>query len=446
LDHPEYRVVRFIFDRTAGWGKEWEAIPMRHFLAGVVGENGVTYAPPLNLSQRTVERALARLREVGALLARERSGAPTSYSLNYEWNPMRIPKRLREAQIRCASEHDTPVTGDAPTPVTHDAPPPSLVTPHKRGKEKSPLGKENMRESCGLGACDGVRIETKQEIEEALANAASRSRKQREAKKADGYYSRGPLSGLVPSAGAMRRIWTDCHVANLPDLPVAPLPDKSVHMLRSYAKEFNARNPKEEWVDFLAWLFKNWTAITRTTLAWMTNTSKDAPHPAGVASAKLRPFFERAWAERKLLDAIFALPPREREIRYTMLNRGVSREVAEKMAKTQKESEGAMDAVKAERENLEIAKKRFEVEQQADARQRRNRAKPASPLVITDGDDDTAFEDALSRSRAKRWGVDAGNPAAGAPARRGTAKNDDSRNFMIPETFPAWEDEDSTTP
>ena len=84
LPSQEFVVARFIFDRTAGWGKTWERIPVHHFTKCVVGADGTNYGGIHATSKGTVRRALESLVSKGAVL-RKQSGRSYRYSLNYNW-------------------------------------------------------------------------------------------------------------------------------------------------------------------------------------------------------------------------------------------------------------------------------------------------------------------------------------------------------------------------
>ena len=96
LTPMEFCIVRFIFDRTAGWGKEWEAIPLRHFTEGVVTRNGQVHGKLNCVRKETVRAQLEVMAERGMIL-RCTHRHSFKYSLNYEWVPI---KRGRIQTVR----------------------------------------------------------------------------------------------------------------------------------------------------------------------------------------------------------------------------------------------------------------------------------------------------------------------------------------------------------
>jgi len=436
LSGNEFAVVRFIFDRTAGWGKEWEKIPLRHFTDGVIAKDGQTYGKT-TLSDKTVRTMLSALTDRGVILCRREAGDSASYSLNYEWTPiMKIPKRLKE---NAEKELATPV--NFTTPLRQDLPkPPVNFTDHKREERKSLREREATAIADAITVESGTRIETREELEAGIAKATAASRSRRELKKQEGYHMRGKDGGFVPSVEAMRKLWVDLHNKHSPQIPPSALPDKSIHMLRSYCREWNGRNVGKEWVDFLEWVFENWSGICRTSLRWMTS-KPDAPMPAMVASSKLRVHLENGWQHREKIAAIYALPPREREIRFLMLERGITKEHAESMVRTRAQATDAMAVVVAERENLEIEKARLEGERMADARARlaRDKADVMKSKVkrrldaMSDNEEDeliVLIHTSLGKRRRESGGL-----TARKPTRTDVAEE-------APLSFPAWDDLD----
>jgi hypothetical protein len=75
-------------DRTVSFYKEWEDIPMRHFLNGVTNrKTGETISAGAGLSKSTVKRCLASLIKKGLVIrqpALKGFGADYSYSVNWE--------------------------------------------------------------------------------------------------------------------------------------------------------------------------------------------------------------------------------------------------------------------------------------------------------------------------------------------------------------------------
>lgn len=98
LTHTEFKCVMFIFDRTAGWKKQWERIPHKHFVNGIIDGDGNCWASGTGLAHRTVINCLASLVKKKIVLRKDSRNGVYSYSLNYRWENLYIdiPKRLKE--------------------------------------------------------------------------------------------------------------------------------------------------------------------------------------------------------------------------------------------------------------------------------------------------------------------------------------------------------------
>jgi len=431
----EFAIIRFIFDRTVGWGKEWERIPLRHFTEGVISKDDKCHGRSC-LKPTAVKAALASLSEKGAILIQHESNC-NHYSLNYEWTPMKTPKRLKTAEKEDSlswSDGDYPV-GRVATNCK------SRGDHHKRDKGKSLRKPQDAATADAVDVSSGrgeMKIETRAELEASLKKVESASRAKRDAKKQDGKLIRGD-SGRVPSLSAMRRIWADFHSAHCKQVPHTALPNKSLFMLQSYAKEWNLRHEGVEWVDFLGWVFENWDAITRTSFRWMS-PKPICPDPHLVASAKLRVYLEDGWNHRETIRAIYALPPREREIRFLMLERGMSREVAEKWATARKDQDAKIDELAAEHRKLEVAKKSLALERTAmSATARRikdqidRRSSERAGLNAMTEEDEASIEEGMRIGLRKRLAADAKEREKEEHVKAPSPK------IEIPMSFPKWD-------
>lgn len=421
LTPMEFGIIRFIFDRTAGWSKEWETIPIHHFTEGVVARDGREHGKLNSARKETVRAHLESLTERGVLLRRP-CNRSFAYSLNYEWDPaMKIPKRLKTTSNGSLGEQFKGSLGEQLTG--------SLGEP-KEEREEKPFGKRKLApaeltQEMGTG-------ETREQMEAALSAAASRSASRRATRSASGYACRGADGGIVPSDGAMRRLWTDLHVANFPGVPVSAFSTKAIAMLRGYAKEWNLRHPGEEFTSYLTWLFENWHAVRVMIVGWMP-TFPDYPEPMLVANAKMRPHIEEGWSARARLESLRKLSPREREIRELIRQKGMDRETAERLIKTKEIGEAEMRRAQellagAQAEGRMVAKQR-----EAFFMGIANLRKPV-PLKPTTEEEEEALEKAhlhsLTRSACR-----AALSGADAPQRQ-TVEQETTL-----EQLPAWDEE-----
>lgn len=84
LTAGEYSCVRFIFDRTAGWNKKWEKIPLRHFTDGFHGRDGRFWGASALKTRNSVISNIKKLLEKKIILREACEGDTYKYSLNYD--------------------------------------------------------------------------------------------------------------------------------------------------------------------------------------------------------------------------------------------------------------------------------------------------------------------------------------------------------------------------
>lgn len=80
----EFMLLRFIFARTHGCGREWAEIKLHHFTDGLWEDDGKPAATPLLISARTLHKHIASLESHGMIFV-DRSRKVFRYSLNECW-------------------------------------------------------------------------------------------------------------------------------------------------------------------------------------------------------------------------------------------------------------------------------------------------------------------------------------------------------------------------
>jgi len=82
----EYLVLDMVFDRTIGWGKLWECIPLNHFVYGMWNGEDV-YTDGTGMGKRTVQRAIETLCSNKVIRKRGTKGEAASFAVNLLWKP-----------------------------------------------------------------------------------------------------------------------------------------------------------------------------------------------------------------------------------------------------------------------------------------------------------------------------------------------------------------------
>lgn len=81
MDLHERDVFAFIFGRTAMFNKQWEAIPNRHFLYGIVSRDGRYIATPVDMSNNKLFESLRHLEAKGLIKIRRTDGGTNEYRI-----------------------------------------------------------------------------------------------------------------------------------------------------------------------------------------------------------------------------------------------------------------------------------------------------------------------------------------------------------------------------
>ncbi|MFC1451776.1 hypothetical protein ACFLSJ_00350 [Verrucomicrobiota bacterium] len=306
LNPAERSIVWMVFDRTLGWGKDREWIPWRHFTGGVVAASGHIVHPGTGLSRATVARHLARLIERGAVLRFGRC----VYGLNFEW-------RGPEMELRKSVQQDTdgPSKGLKlrPAKVSERDSKGLKLRPHKRRERKE---EKKIREA-------GASLRQHETLGEALSDVESRSQRRVEQGKAR-------VSRRIPGAAEVGRLWVDAVVESFPGELTGTLTRKTIAVLRQYATRFcrqgGEEHPFADFSNYMSWVVQNWRLIVDNRLHW---TDNPALVPDVLFFVGLSTHFERAWTERRRVEAYRAMTPRE-AYRQRLIDSGRTEEVADR--------------------------------------------------------------------------------------------------------------------
>lgn len=306
----QFLTALFVFDRTAGWGKEWEIITHKQFLEGVVGsKDGKTYAGGLRMSKNTLLSSLEWLKENGILRQRP-EGARSAYALNYEWNPEQTetmalarPKRLQTLQT-------DPEKGANFEPSEGAKIEPSMGANFEPKEENG----EMLRQKGKGNPTDSRRADP--ELTEKLGQAKAKGKASRKAK---------IIAWETTSA---LKAWHDLCRDLQPTLQHLATTDTDGVILHRYGKRWiKAGRTTEEWLSYLEWVIVRWTGIRSDQFDWMKASSPGVPSIRFFVRFSDR--FEQAYAGRSRIEYVAGLSTRDREIER-LVHKGMDREVAEK--------------------------------------------------------------------------------------------------------------------
>lgn len=311
LTPTEFIVVQFIFDRTAAWGKEWEAIPMSHFTDGVRGKGGEVYATGMGCSRLTVSRAVKELMRIGVVFRTSIQGR-MAYALNYAWQPTRMTVEETE---QCITRDTSDVS-----PMIH----------LNNRKEKGSSLHEDRVPVDGLTSTTD-QMNPKQRIQERALQSMERSRQRREAKK----------NKLTPQG--LEKIWIDACLLHHGAALSMTTADAS--MLKRYADRLNKAGKDHR--AFIEWVVEKWLVIRNMEFAWMGATSPATPSIRFLIKFSDR--FEQQWEAKATFDKRAEMSQRDKA-KQRLIGKGHSIDQADAVVAIQEQ------AAKQQRATIDQAK------------------------------------------------------------------------------------------
>lgn len=355
LSPNEFLVVQFIFDRTAGWGKEWEIIRTAHFLAGIVGSDCKVYSTGLVISRPTLLKCVERLLLIGAI-RRKITKRGKAYALNYEWNPEHLqlksdmplpkPKRLQGLQMQKVESNflKNPKVENNFTAEGKE------TLRHKKRKDKCYAKEEPLldAESVGPASQEGAyRLGLLQTLDASTRrSAAARKRKIKQWRN-----------------DAAFKAWSDLCLSAHPETPHLVVTKTDCLLLSQYGKRFirsKGEGGEQDWLDYLEWVVFRWNTIRDCQLSWMRTASPSAPSIRFMI--KFSEHFEQAWEKKNYFDRLASLSLRDREIEIRV-SKGIERDVAERevderlgLLKAKEDAASARKALKRQQASFENAK------------------------------------------------------------------------------------------
>lgn len=252
LTRSEYMVLRFINERTLRYQKEWEFIPMRHFLNGVFSGEGKRVHAGLPYAKATIIKAYQSLIEKG-FLAKE-DGTRNKFMIDYE-HLLEVAGNMSLA-ITGLKKSRQGKTGTVTKGTT---------TPHQTvTKRPSPSIKEQKIQSTGYP--DASAPDSPEEEGETLESVlqetidAGRNRMRQRANK---------VSTNITMSN-VKAAWTQANLKHRKGRVIASITRKELGRLR---KAFHTNTIPIGLNEFLDWAVENWNSIGGKEMKWV----KDFP-------------------------------------------------------------------------------------------------------------------------------------------------------------------------
>lgn len=286
----EYMVLRFVYDRTTAWGKSKERILVSHITKGIPGTTG-----GVPISNRKARSVLLQLVAIG-LLVREEGRWGHTYSINYEWTPvkmLKIPRKKRiESGTLCLPPRHT-----VPTPLAHRA------YIKKGTKEEGNLEQRTSGQA---------------RLESVIADAQKRTA---ESAKRKAIRARGKIT-----PGALAATWSAAMVESFPGVPAMVWTKKMYGICKPLLKEQFGDADVHEWI---AWVIANWQPIKRANFMWLTKKGEGGyptvPRLQFIVGHR-RAFLD-AWGERKEIERRQKMTSKELTVEH-YTKKGMSEEQA----------------------------------------------------------------------------------------------------------------------
>lgn len=380
----ELRTALFVYDRTIGWGKQWEVITSEQASNGVWNDDGECWAAPITRDKGRARAALQSLVDAGYLTKRQK-GKSFEYALNLE---MKVPKRLKTAQ------NDTQEGGRNRIFEGGDfASKRGAISPPKEYFVEIREAKDNICVVASLDAGTPV-LETVRQANEIARSVVVRSRQRQDKRKKQGKFERrakdGTESGFVPFKSALAAIWVDLYRTKFPQEAITPLPAITLRIVYLYAKNWTLLRQDGEFLDYLTWIFTNWSMLRSGPFKWMQDFPL-TPAPRILVSTKLRPLIEEAYQQKDWWSRWAKMDEYERRVQHLTVNKGLDRSKAESIAKRETGFRDEIEAIKQERRKLELAalrvKQAYEQERAAlRKQQQRSGVAPTTSIQNVEGD------------------------------------------------------------
>lgn len=374
----QLRTALFVYDRTIGWGKQWEVITVEHAAVGVWSEEGDCWAAPIAKNRTRARSALQELVDSGHLSKRQK-GKSYEYSLNLE--TMKVPKRLNSTEFaRGKMGRNRPFGGVEIDPKREsNSTPKEYFVDIREAKENS--------SDCAPLVADIEFVKEVEHINTIARSVVVRSRQRQDTRKKQGKFERsanGVASGFVPFKSSLALVWSDLYRSVYPDEAIAPLPAITLRILFLYAKSWTSLRKEGEFIAYMTWVFENWSMLRAGPFKWM----QDFPiTPAAriIVSTKLRPLIEEAYQQKEWWSKWAKMDEYERRVQFLTVNKGIDRVKAESIAKRETGFRDEVEAIKQERKKLELAalrvKQAYEQERAASRRQQERSGKPTTPSI-----------------------------------------------------------------
>ena len=311
LSLAESVVLDFVFDRTVGWGKEWEAISIRHAMDGYAHDQPHCASTGTGLSTQAVVNALRSLCDKGTLRREEGSGrCATRFAINFHWTPASSITTFKTAMLRLPKNHDAAQQGKARSALPSRVMRSTALIDKRENKEE---GEEKLSTRAADSALVPATSRFLSIVEDVRAEGAERA-------------ARAKASTRFSAPSLLSIYHNEWSIAFSGTTPTA-WKKYEEHALVKWGAQYQTASSRP-FAELFAWCVARW----RTIMALDFKTFKNTPaFPAVGFMVKFSSRFEDAYLRKHELDTRSAMTERD-AIKAAAMDKGLSPEAAERQA------------------------------------------------------------------------------------------------------------------
>lgn len=354
LSAYEFTVLDTIFDRTTGWGKEKESIPVRHFLEGFSKGNKFVCTGS-SMSEKSVKRVLKSLEDNGYITVERNNGTrkPNKYSINFSF----IPEGF--LMLRPRKEDLNPVQNDElkglADPTNDELK--GLTDPTK---EVEDFKKE---EASSANAQDEALSTPRERAQKALNQSLTKKRKSRVTR------------SRKNTPDGWETVWRDEYKKCYPGSKIPKWRGKEYGIMKNIHKRLNDDFVKsgDNFNDFLRFCVRRWLPVLQTKgsgiAEYKPSNRRYSQIPREPSLIYLSPcvdMFTRAF-DREGNSKLANLSDEDKAIAEIMAKEDLTHSEAFKVYAERQASAKASDRISRKTKELEYCKKEFAKKQRQEA-------------------------------------------------------------------------------
>lgn len=260
MTRSDMDLLLFIIDRTIGYSKCKEVIPIRHFEDGIES-SGLIIQCPLGMDKKTRNNSMKYLMELGYVSINKVSfeyGEKNEFEINFNKMLKDAEKIMQESKLKVSRKYrqKSGQNGEG------EKSPIGGVKSHRGGRGKSHLHNikntkhsevEHNEESSSAAS----------ELEKNISKTRIRSTERRKKK--------AMKVNIHPTVTSFKDAWKDALVTHYEECMEVPITKKAAGQLKHILNTFD---PNIQYTDLIDWVVGSWTRLARGELDWLRTIPK----------------------------------------------------------------------------------------------------------------------------------------------------------------------------